>query len=356
MKYQISIYPAFNIFYYGFYLKGILSCVSSRNVKYTVNNFPRFSHRCFAFQVHPIDIKYYIDAEDSDEFDEQGLLWCDIYGKVNINPQNIPEAFEKKIIALGPNFGVRVWGFLKTAIHAIRTCSLCRNNTINIQSHFYEYWRQFNERLALNEYKHQMSDPSYIFFLSSIWAPEDECNQYRATFIQIASQFKSLLFEGGFAPPTRNDVLGIEQYTIRRRYSLNEYLSKLKVSAIAFNTPAVLNCHGWKLGEYLALGKAVISTPLTRVLPEPLVHGKHIHYVDGSPDSIYEAIYLICNDDDYRQKLENNAKEYFLQHLQPHCVIEKILRFSVDTYSPSRRFTARRLAGMGMYWDTENLI
>lgn len=118
---------------------------------------------------------------------------------------------------------------------------------------------------------------------------------------------------------------GFEQYTTERRYSLKEYLSKLKRSAVAFNTPAVHSCHGWKLGEFLALGKAIVSTPLTRALPAPLLHGEHIHFVDGSPDSIREAVCLICRDISYRQRLERSARAYYLQYLQPQHVIERIL-------------------------------
>ena len=40
---------------------------------------------------------------------------------------------------------------------------------------------------------------------------------------------------------------------------MNEWISKTKQSAIVFNTPAFWSCHGWKLGEYLAMGKCIIS-------------------------------------------------------------------------------------------------
>ena len=52
------------------------------------------------------------------------------------------------------------------------------------------------------------------------------------------------------------------------------------------NTPGVSGCLGWKLGEYLALGKAIISTPIQRQLLADLEHGTHIHVVDGSEDSM----------------------------------------------------------------------
>jgi glycosyltransferase involved in cell wall biosynthesis len=79
------------------------------------------------------------------------------------------------------------------------------------------------------------------------------------------------------------------------------------------------------LPQYLALGKAIISTPLSRELPAPLIDRYHIHYVDGSVESIGAAIQLILSDDDYRKHLERNAVEYFSQVLRPKRVIERVL-------------------------------
>ncbi len=73
-------------------------------------------------------------------------------------------------------------------------------------------------------------------------------------------------------------------FTMASRIPFTEYMTKLKSSLVIFNTPAVFGCHGWKLAEFRALGKAIISTPLTRELPSPLEHGTHVHFVDGSID------------------------------------------------------------------------
>ena len=77
--------------------------------------------------------------------------------------------------------------------------------------------------------------------------------------------------------------------------------------------------------DFLALGKAIISTPLTRQMPAPLVHGEHVHFVDGSPEQIEEAIQRICNDAPYRRRLEQAARDYYVKYLQPTSVIRRIL-------------------------------
>jgi glycosyltransferase involved in cell wall biosynthesis len=164
-----------------------------------------------------------------------------------------------------------------------------------------------------------------VFFLSSLWKKEKTTNQYRANFIHACRDIRSLTFEGGFAPRRYKDIDGFEDYTIDRRYEFKEYLRQLKKSIVAFNTPAVESCHGWKLGEYLALGKAIISTPLKRLLPVPLAHGENIHFVDGSIMQIKDALLTIKNDNVYRHKIECNAKKYFLHYLAPRKCIERII-------------------------------
>ena len=88
--------------------------------------------------------------------------------------------------------------------------------------------------------------------------------------------------------------------------------------SFSFNTPAFWDCHGWKLGEYLALGKAIISTPLSNDLPAPLIHGQHIHIIpDSSKESIREAVVLLINNPDYRENLEKNALNYWNEFGNP---------------------------------------
>jgi glycosyltransferase involved in cell wall biosynthesis len=79
------------------------------------------------------------------------------------------------------------------------------------------------------------------------------------------------------------------------------------------------------LGEFLAMGKAIISTPLSNRLPENLVHGKNIHFI-SSIDELESAIHLLLNDHDYRKKLEIGAKAYYDEFVDPLRVIHMILK------------------------------
>ncbi len=132
-------------------------------------------------------------------------------------------------------------------------------------------------------------------------------------------------FEGGFAPRRRSDVPEVLPYTAPARYPLTEYLEKVGRSAVAFNNPAVHGCLGWKLGEFLAMGKAIITLPIDRVLPAPLIHGVHLHVVDGSPASLDDAIEQLRSDREYRHALEANARRWYEEHLAPERLASRLL-------------------------------
>lgn len=323
---DIKVFPIFDSFYYSFYVEGL----QRNKVKfvYTRDGFPvaldTHNHFTMIIDSNP-KVKVFIDASDRASFASKGLDWCDIYAKVNIDEASVPVQYQQKIIPIGPSFAVKAWNSHQALILATKQFIMNRDIISNPREHFACYWRQWRYRLPESAYTPGNSRNNYIFFAGSLWKKEFETNKYRANFIRVCSSLEHITFEGGFSPRTKSDIQGFESLTMSQRIKFTEYLKKLKASLVAFNTPAVEGCHGWKLGEFLALGKAIISTPLTRALPSPLQHGVHIHYVDGSPESIHQAILKIAQDHSYREKLEKNAREYYLSFLQPSQVIKRIL-------------------------------
>ena len=280
-----------------------------------------------AFQFH--EKRIVIDAVDMPNINKDVLEWCDVYGKVNFSYAELPSRHVEKIVPIGPSFGVRIWPFFYAGVLALSNWPKSKLRKKYFRSYIANYFRQFRYRLPESQYFYTIPEKNYIFFLSTIWKGFPKTNNYRMTFIKYCKSMESIEFEGGFAPQINNKASGYDEYKISRRYGIAEYIEKTKRSMIVFNTPAVKDCLGWKLGEYLALGKAIISTPLVREMPAKLIHGKHVHFTDGSEESIYEAIKLILNDQEYRKTLEINAREYYLEYLKPERVIDKLINLVV---------------------------
>ena len=312
--------PAFNALYYSFYAAGLAEVLGRVRPS---SRCPSFGHHGLAFTAG--ERRIFVSASDGPGLKEDALRWCEVYGKVNLDPDSVAAADRERCLAIGPSFPIRVWGPAAAIATSWIHFLLARRRIERPREHFANFWRQFRYRLPLAAYAPAESDPEYVFFLSTLWKKEPDTNRSRAAFVEVCRSLSKVVFDGGFAPRTRGDVPGFEAWTAGRRMALSEYLDKLKRSAVAFNTPAVSGCHGWKLGEYLALGKAIVSTPPRRALPAPLEHGRHWHLVDGSPASIRAAVERLTTDHAYRRHLERHARAYYLEYLTPRRVIERLL-------------------------------
>jgi hypothetical protein len=192
-----------------------------------------------------------------------------------------------------------------------------------------KYKQMITLRLPYRYYHRQKASANYAFHLSTLWYNDkwnnndDKVNQARANFIRACKSIEILKFEGGLVPQKgRSSQEKFEDCIYDNQVSMKTWLNKTKKSSIVFNTPAFWDCNGWKLGEYLALGKAIVSTPLRNDLPEPLSHGGNVHFVDNSTDSIRESILFILNNDNYRTKLENGAYHYWQKYGTPERSLE----------------------------------
>ena len=328
---EVIIYPAFDAFYYSFYLQGIIDAFETSSVHFSVRRFPNFSSDRLAFVVMngKRELRVIIDAYDGANLGkaeaQTALKWCDVYGKVNLLSDIVAKDVVTKCVPIGPSFPVQVWSPFRTWGMALRTY---RRNAIEVpREHFANYRRQYKYRLPIRHFVPGLAMDNYIFFSSTIWREEEApaTNQYRASFMDICKSLNGVTFEGGFSPRSEDFAKRYKTHFATKRYPLPEWLEKIKASAVAFYAPAVWLSHTFKLAEFLALGKAIISTPIYRDLPAPLVHGEHVHYVDGSAGEIRHAILLIINDREYRQHLEHNAYRYYLDNLTPKRVIERLL-------------------------------
>ncbi|MGY5850376.1 glycosyltransferase [Salegentibacter sp. F14] len=323
---KIIIYSVVDVFYYSFYIEGLYNIYGRKNVSFGAREFPKFTSRTLAAIIknNGKETKIVIDALDSPGISVKELKWCNIYGKVNYNKLTLPNTLSEKIKILGPSFGIRIWSIPETIFFSLSNYYKSKDRIYLKKYFFTSYWRQY-KRLPYKKYlKAYKSKNNYIYFISSLWKNEPETNELRSKFIKACKEIEEIEFEGGFAPRSDKNEL-IYSDLIDKRIPPSQYLKRIKKSFVVFNTPAVQQCHGWKLAEFLALGKAIITTSYTNELPEPLKHGIHVHYVNPTEEEIKEVIRKIFNDEVYRNRMEKNSKEYFNQYLTPKKSIQRLL-------------------------------
>jgi hypothetical protein len=330
----VEIYPYFAPFHESFFLEGLRTVFGQANVTYSARAFPNFKRSGFLkFIIRgKHERRFFVDEWDTPSFEQGGLDWCDVYAKRNIDPARMPSQHAERVVPAGPTFPVRfaapgpaLYAAIQTwLIAAARPASRYRGYAQS-KEHFASWYRQWSYGLPLAVYQPGVSRSDYVFFSSSIWKEDSETNQTRARFIEACRSIPGLTFEGGFTPRSSGQVEGYQHLTIDRRYEHEEFIARTKASAVAFNNAAVERAFSWRLGESLALGKAIVSTPLERLVPAPLIHGQHVHFVESSVESIRNAVEQICGDSAYRQRLERGARQYYVDHVSPSAAIKRML-------------------------------
>lgn len=322
MSVKVYIYGLCNVFYDAYYIQGINELYE--NYEFNVSKFPDLEQGTFAFIVENNNQskRIIVDSRDSSQIDVNALEWCNIYGKINYNEDTVPHDIQNKILAIGPSFGVKIWNLGLTFFYMISNLIKFRKRIQNRRDFIANYWRQY-KRFRLNKYNSGLSSTNEVFFMNSIWKQEAKTNNYRSLFIKACRKNDAVYFEGGFAARKDGNNLGFDELVCSKRISLKRYIQKTKQSAFVFNTPAVLSCHGWKLAEFSALGKAIITTAHYNKLPADLINDKHVIYA-LTQNEIERAVEKLIVDTNYKRNLELEVKKYFDDYLAPKKVIERL--------------------------------
>ncbi len=325
---MVYVYSLCDVFYGSFYFEGINKKFGK--FEFNASKFPNFKQGTFALIVEENNqiIKIVIDTKDDNLYYLESLEWCNFYGKINYFKDTIPNNYIDKVVPIGPSFGVKMWNFPQTLFFAVRNYFISKNQITNKREFVANYWRQF-KRLPLSFYNKSKSDNNYVYFIASLWQNDKETNNNRAKFIEACKVNNKIDFVGGFAPRKDNNDFGFENLILQNSITLKKYIENIKKSAIVFNTPAVLFCHGWKLGEFLALGKVIITTNHVNVLPAELIDYEHLLYLDHEKNIEFKIDEILSNPE-LKSKLETNSRQYYDDNLSPEKVIEKLVKKAIS--------------------------
>jgi hypothetical protein len=336
--------PSFSPNWTSTYYLGLRSYIPESRIHYDAGAFPRPRLRHFKgfsvlLKLEDREIRLHFDPRDQAELDPGMLCWSDIYGKVNVSRGLLPETAASKVVPLGPGFGLRIWNTRGIIKHGLLSFAARRSfSLVKAWQYAVHFSAQFLRGFE-DWYMPGTSESDYVFFIAAAYSDQPEVNSSRAAFMRLARAAPGLTFEGGFplgriAPliiVRRRHSLALDQdLTVPHRYPFSEYVWKTKRSCVAFNNPAVQQSFSWKLGEFLAMGKAIISLPLTREPPSPLVHGEHMHFVSGDPEETRDALALLRHDHAYRRRLELNARAYYDRFLTPAATVGRVLAAAVE--------------------------
>lgn len=341
---QVLVDPRCKINYASYYIYGLYKLFGTSKIKFAILGYHIDSYRDlqkgFGLLIkydNDKEVKVFVDTNDTNSIYETFYDWCDVYAKINVKKEDVKKS---KIFAIGPSFGVKLWNPVVTIFKAfINYFRVKKANDsyvvpfiIYLKDYIYTFWR----RLDYESYSPGLNeDKNYIFAMSTLWYDNvslQTVNKFRGEFIRTSQKIYPY-FAGGlfYIPGAENKFAPYAQYKeefkevlTSKRISMNDYLYGTKRSALVFNTPSVCHCHGWKLAEYLSMGKAIISTPLSNVMPGDFIDG--VHYICCDNIQHLESVIRSMHDNEAkRQALKSNAKKYYEEYLSPLAVVTRIL-------------------------------
>ena len=346
---KVRVCPHVDPYYSGFYLYGLEKLFGKKNIFYTMRGFEDILP-CLWYNVYMAFIiedengitKYVVDSNDYNTVKKDVYDWCDVYGHCNANFSTYSQSDYPKLVVLCPSFGVRCWNIVETIHHCVSNLFKLHFRVPSIKKYIWRYYKQYKRR-PYTEYTTKMEHTQYRYYLyccNTLWYNTGSLNNdtglnyIRTQYIDACRETPNVIFEGGLVPAwrSRKQASKFKDY-LTSGVSAKVYLDKTKQSMVVFNTPAFWDCHGWKLGEYMALGKCIISTPLLNELPTPKECvgiddkswiSKYFCIIDKNKQSMKNAIEYIKMHPEYKDELEERMTKYWQENGSPLASLKRL--------------------------------
>lgn len=300
-----------DLFHIGRTLAGLYSLPDTQIILHHANWVTNSTSLAVEFD----DIRLAIELSDhSDLWAEDLLAWCDVYAKRNLNRTQSCSTPEK-VIPFGLN-----WAYhsRSSAIAVLKLLApKLASSPTSRWKEIYRYlatphWRAF-------EYRPDQPAEQAILFQTRVWssadAPGDEhVNELRVNVIRALKREFGHRFQGGLVPTP----LAIQNYPDLVSASpsrQSQYVRWAKRPLVAIYTRGLFGSLAFKMGEFLASSKCVVSEPIVNELSAPL---DHLLTFRSEAECLASCDALLSD----RQMAEfhrEQAWSYYQRHLEPRA-------------------------------------
>jgi hypothetical protein len=294
-------------------------------------------------------VRIHFDTHDIREVATGELDHCDFYFKRSFSTAvnaELPPNQRDKIRPLGLNYLVlpsTVDPFAVRRAFRLRGAARTRVQSVLKQAVDVHNVLGFEPRVDAMESPPDFTLPPRVLFLVAAYDPHDDpersadkieerinINETRARCIALLKEALGDRFTGGFtsSPLTRtqySDLVAPESTT-----SKPDYIATLRSHPICVATTGLHGSIGWKLGEYVAFSKAIVSEKLVYGVPGDFA--PESHYVEfTSPEGCVEAAVRLVEDRDLRERLMSNNAAYYREYVRPDALIHNALAVALGT-------------------------
>lgn len=281
-------------------------------------NFPK---GCLVLEVN--GKRAFLDYKDSYELEPMGLQ-MDMYGKRSLTHDDAAKGIFPLGFHFNYSFGLHrlLWkkGFLhkQNKIEIIRSVDLFR---LTNMSHF--------DMQVPHLFARPTDNGGRVIFYTRLWDParnpdpkvkELRCrlNEVRIKAVRTLRKMdntSSGIFPDAYAQRICPDLLVPVRETTKRKYMANLHSADIGIDGL-------IGSPGWKIGEYVACSKGVISNAIESVIPGFTADINYLLFDD--PATIPDLVMQLRRKKNYRYMQEANWC-YCLEYLHPDVYFQRIL-------------------------------
>ena len=280
---------------------------------------------------------FYVDVHDDDDICSSELADCDVYLKRGYNPLKPMHA---KVRPLGLNYAVYADGF--------DTFEIERRFKLTGPWNAVKYVVTRPIGLTALEAPVSAAEPR-VLFLCRAWEPQPngseeknaervQINETRAACIMALRREFGDRCIAGFAHSAHAAshfprALAPDPHLTERR----RYLRLVRSIPICIGTMGLHQSNGWKMGEYIAMSRAIACEPLRHYVPE--LHPEQHYLPFRSTGGCVEAVARLMSSTAARRTMAEANRDYYLHRLRPDVVMLRAL--NATTEAPSVEPAAR---------------
>jgi hypothetical protein len=282
-----------------------------------------------------------IDLRDrSDALSLPQVELCDVYLKRSYyepDLSGVPDTLKRKIIPFGLNYGCR------SALSASRVLSaLIPNLAASLLRSPKRILGQLNPRRSILyqymttaleadfEQRPEAEVEASVLFQTRVYEPDEiypdnpsEVNEERVHLVRALKDAFGEKFCGGLVP-TRYAREHYPDEVSEQPTRQSQYIAWGKQSLIGVYTRGLFHSLAFKLPEYLAAAKCIVSVPLRNKLPQPLVAGEH--YLEfRTPEECVERCARLLEDETLASGLRQQAWNYYQREVKPAAHLDGVL-------------------------------
>ena len=200
--------------------------------------------------------------------------------------------------------------------------------------------RRENEYFTPEIFKYRDNYGQGVIFFTRLWKPEayltDEINAQREAInlmrIEILRKLKEEIgnvFFGGLYPGEFDMQMAPDLVVSKNLVRREKYLELMHSCNIAIGSTGLHESIGWKTGEYVAAGKAIVNEQFRYEVPGNFCVGKNYLPFSSADECVCNVKYLLEHPEE-TMRMQRRNREYYESYLAPDTMIERTLHIAEE--------------------------